>query len=341
MADSVKQLSQKIYSDIAQDFASETKNFLDLNIQEEIILVKEILLKLNSWNSNTSGQEKESNLKDAYSKIMEFRTLILGSTSEIMYRIYIRGDIEDINNAQIVTIKEKDLMKIVGRDRSSLRLKQNLDIILAEQNKDSKRQAIFNKHFSNISKGLEHPSRSPKNYVVTQEVIKKYGSGLQDRQGNYLAWGLNNLAYQTPSKKGKSAFTLKLFNRGWIYQAFDMTTEEMIKNGDDFNATTSYEKFHRLYFTKNLDYDNVVGFKGGDVGLMQIKSNMASLMSKTTLVKYLQIILDILTLDGFNDKTSLINFIKDKFTTEDNLTSIIEKTIDTNVERLLQEKLKN
>ena len=50
----------------------------------------------------------------------------------------------------------------------------------------------------------------------------------------------------------------------------------------------------------------MVVFKGGDVGLTQIKANAAALMSKTTLVKYLTIIQDALNqkIKGQDSKSS-------------------------------------
>lgn len=299
--------TDKIIQQAGENFAEETLSLIDIDLSHYKRDIDEILGKLKRWNSRLSSSNKELYLKEAYQKIMEFRTYLLGKENEIQYRLYIRGDNgDDLTDVQIVNLNEKQLMTIVNRDRTSLRLKQNLDAVKNEQYNDFKRQQIFNKHMGNISTGLEHPSRSPNNYVVTQDVIKRYAKiHKRDVDGNLLAIGLPNLAYQDDTTKGKSAYTLKLFNRGWIYQAFDATVEDFDANGQNLEIVT-LDDFHKKYFTDSLNYDNVVGFKGGDVGLAQIKANAAALMSKTTLVKYLTIIQDALNqkIKGQDSKSS-------------------------------------
>lgn len=335
----VKEQSQKALEKVAEYFSKETKTFSDISLKEEKEIVETILKGLSSWNSQTSSAYKEMSLKLAYEGIMRFRTLVLGSTSEIQYRLYIRGEAEDIGNVQIIKVSEKELLQATGRDRSALRLKQNLDILISEKNKDNERQSIFNKHFQNVQNGLEHPSKSSTNYVITQDVISKYAAIKQrNKEGRLLAIGelLKNVAYQDEPKN----YRLKLFNRGWVYQAFDQTVEDFNNSGQDWNKITK-EAFHKQYFTKNLSYDNVVGFKGGDVGLMQIKSNMASLMSKTTLVKYLNIILEILSSKTRSDKEKLKNTILKSFLSDDKITPEILKEVEYNIDNFLYEDLKN
>lgn len=299
--------NNKIMNQVGEYFTEETLNLINKDLIKYKQEINIILGKLQRWDKRLSATNKELYLKEAYIKIMEFRTYLLGKDNEIQYRLYIRDNKnDDLTKAQIVNINEEQLMTVVNRDRTSLRLKQNLDLVKQEQYNDFKRQQVFNKHMGNISRGLEHPSKSPSNYVVTQEVISKYAETKQyGKDGKLLAIGLPNLAYQEDTKAGKSAYTLKLFNRGWIYQAFDATTEAFDKEKKGFSEIVTLDEFHKKYFTESLDYDNIVGFKGGDVGLAQIKANMAALMSKTTLIKYLKIIQEALDIKIKGKDTNL------------------------------------
>lgn len=326
----------QILTQVGESLAKDTLTSIDTNLikyKEDLDIV---LGKLQRWNRRLSNENKELYLKEAYKKIMEFRTYLLGQNNAIQYRLYIKGDKnEDLTDVQIVNINEQQLMTVVNRDRTSLRLKQNLDAVKDEQYNDFKRQQVFNKHMGNIARGLEHPSRSSTNYVVTQDVIKRYATAHKTgADGNALAIGLPNLAYQEDTKTGKSAYTLKLFNRGWIYQAFDATVEDFDEQKRDLEIIT-LDEFHKKYFTESLNYDNVVGFKGGDVGLAQIKANMAALMSKTTLVKYLKIIQDALNMKIRGESASMEELSK-------YLVSQFKETdIDSTVEKYVTKQLEN
>ena len=295
--------TKNIVSQSADSFAEDTLSFINRDLIKYREDISIILSKLERWDKRLSSFNKELYLKEAYAKIMEFRTFLLGRSNQIQYRLYIKNDKgEDLTNVQIVNINEQQLMTVVNRDRASLRLKQNLDAVKEEQNKDFKRQEIFNKHMGNIQRGFEHPSRSPKNYVVTRDVIDKYSNNK-----NFLS----NIAFL----EGNKIIKLKLFNRGWIYQAFDATVESFEEEKQDLNIVT-LNSFHKKYFTESLGYDNIVGFKGGDVGLVQIKANMAALMSKTTLIKYLKIIQDALDMKIKGQETSineLSNYLVSQF----------------------------
>lgn len=293
----MKDGTDKIIKQIGENFAEETLSLINIDLNRYKQDIDEILGKLKRWNKRLSNVNKELYLKEAYQKIMEFRTFLLGKENEIQYRLYIRDKKEDdLAKVQIINLNEKQLMKVVGRDRDSLRLRQNLQLAIDDQAKDFKRQQIFNTHMENIKTGFEHPSGSPSNYVVTKNVINLYFENKKF---------LNNIAYLQDT--GEIA-RLKLFNRGWIYQAFDSTVEDLDSQNYDLNEDTAIIKqlFHKHYFTESLSYDNLVGFKGGDVGLTQIKANAAALMSKTTLVKYLTIIQDALNqkIKGQDSKSS-------------------------------------
>lgn len=339
----VSSIEKQIINQSSSYYTEDTNKFLQLDLHKYQKEIQKLLHNLERWNRRTSGEKKEMDLKLAYMKIMEFRNYMLGENNQIQYRLYIRSD-ENLSGVNIVNISEKELMSVVNRDRTSLRLKQNLDAVQQEQYKDLYRQNIANKHMINIQSGLEHPSRSPQNYIAAQSVIKKYAKEhRKGPDGRFLAIGLNNLAYQDDTIKGKSAYTLKLFNRGWIYQAFDETIERIDFQRKGFSEEVSLDEFHKVYFTESLNYDNLVGFKGGDVGLAQIKANMASIMSKTTLIKYLKIIDNILSIKITEDgspvsKDELKQYIISSFTDtqHDTIGETLDKIIDIKVNKIIK-----
>lgn len=316
--------------DISQILADNTITSIAFDLNNYSKNINTALDQLKSWNSSLNSAEKEYWLKDAYTKIMDFRNYLLGNNNTIFYRLYIRdkGAGDDLK-ATIVTLNEQQLMDLVNRDRSSLRLKQNLEAAITEETQDLKRQAIFKMHIDNIQNGFEHPSNSPQHFVVTNKVRQKYAKNLQF---------LNNIAFLNSDNTIRR---LKLFNRGWIYQAFDATVEAFDQKED--LMTVSKPRFHRKYFTEELKFDNTVGFKGGDVGLAQIKANMAALMSRKTLIKYLTIIKDALEQKKQGEKVSaevLTDYLLSQFK-ENNIDEELKNNVIEKVDKLFKASLTN
>lgn len=310
--------SDEILTEISKNFGEDSQELIYQKIIETRNKVKNLLEKL----ENARFAEKKSNrrrdltknMKEAYRLIMQIRTDFLGEGEKISYRLYVRG--ESIDKVTIVDINEETLLKLVERSGNELRLKRTFkNIENIESN--ARVQELFNQHFQSISKSLKPVEHG---YVVP---FKKVRDVVKTRVGSSLYW-------QKDSTRGKSAYTPKIWNMGWIYQAFDATVNSLY--GEDSNIIIRDEEFRFSYFNKHLVYDNVIGFKGGDVGLMQIKSNMASLINITTLINYLKIIQDILNFNNFSNKQELIEYIKKFFTNKENLTDelniIIEKRVD-------------
>ena len=105
-------------------------------------------------------------MRTAYAFIMNFRTALLGSSEEISYRLYIRG--EDINTVRVYNLQEKDFLKYVERSGNSLRLKRSLDAIDASY-QDKRAEKLFEMHFANISNSLRHVSGN--NFVVPIDKV--------------------------------------------------------------------------------------------------------------------------------------------------------------------------
>lgn len=330
---SVDEIKKQILNNAGDFFTNDSGNLININLIQYREQLNTVLKGLLNWNRYTNKANKEALLKNAYITIMQFRTYLLGSNNQIFYRLYIRN--EKLNTVSIVNLSEQQLMEFVTRDRTSLRLKQNLNAAINDTTQDSYRQAIFNKHHDNIMQGFETATNSTmKVYVVTKEVINKYDGETSEK--------VKNLVFQKAySKKGPYPYTRRIFNRGWIYQAFDETIENL---GNDNNQLMDESIFHQYYFTEALKYDNVVGFKGGDVGLAQIKANMASIMNKNTLIKYLKIINNILNLkiqenqSGTSSKEELKQYIISNFT-QLNGTAIdasINDSIDSAIDKIVQ-----
>lgn len=261
-------------------------------------------------------------MKNAYMLIMKFRSFLLGENQTISYRIYLRSDF--LNSVRVVDLSEEQIMKYVERDRDSLRLKKTLDNIEQSFN-NSEIQSLFDKHFQSISRSLKHLSGN--SFVVPFNNVKDVVKSRVDRSNLY--WQEKN------GEQGKSAYSPKKFNRGWIYQAFDATLNEFYNNGVEKKQFVE-KQFRSRYFNHHLDYDNVKGFKGGDVGLMQIKSNMANIINITTLINYLNIINKILTKKSFLNSQDLSIYIKQNFMNEkETITEDVSKIVNSISEKLL------
>lgn len=280
------------------------------NLKQDLILAK----------SYKNRDNLTANMKKAYTMIMKFRSFLLGENQTINYRIYLRSD--SLNSVRVIDVPEEELMKHIERSGNTLRLKRTLDNIEQTFN-NSKVQKLFDEHFQSISHSLKHISGN--NFVVPFNNVKDV---IKSRVG------VDNLYWQTDNGRGKSAYTPKKFNRGWIYQAFDSTVNELYDNKQQ--KEISKEQFRFSYFTKHLAYDNVKGFKGGDVGLTQIKSNMAQLINITTLINYLDIINTILTPEAFSNSQELSSYIQQNFT---NQKESISKDISTIVDQVATQLL--
>lgn len=322
------QEAEELLKEVGDIFANESQEI----INQRLNLVKGKLeaLKTTLVDATQSTGVQRTNarknltsvMKIAYQVIMGVRTLLLGANQKITYRLYIKGQNGHI---RVVDITEEQLMNVTERSGNTLRLKRQLDNIDNVFN-NSDIQTLLDTHFNNIINSFDINGKA--NYTVKMGVIGEFGDPPN------LVWpiDLNGV--------GKSWRTPKIFNLGWIYQAFDATIYDLYMAQKDHmmeNFTISTEDFRRSYFVDHLKYDNVVGFKGGDVGLNQIKGNMASLINATTLIKYLDIILQILTPGSFENKEQLATFIKSKFLDEkETINQDLNELVDKKADELLK-----
>ena len=315
--------TEEIIKDCSDALADETQTQIislkllalkqDLNnLKQDLILAK----------SRKNRDNLTTNMKNAYTMIMKFRSFLLGENQTINYRIYLRSD--SLNSVRVIDIPEEELMKHVERSGNVLRLKRTLDNIEQTFN-NSEVQKLFDEHFQDISRCLKHISGN--NFVVPFNNVKDIIKSRVKAQ---------NLYWQTDNGRGQSAYSPKKFNRGWIYQAFDSTINDLYNTDDDQQKEISKDQFRYSYFAHHLVYDNVKGFKGGDVGLTQIKSNMAQLINITTLINYLDIINTILTPEAFSNSQELSRYIQQNFT---NQKELISEDISTIVDQVATQLL--
>ena len=316
------QLEQEILEESSTIFSGESQKDIQKKIQTFSNTIKKLRVGLEAAQANNKNARKNLTymMKQSYSTIMGFRTSLFGEQETITYRIYVRG--ENINSVNVVNLTESQIMKYVERSGNTLRLKRALDGI-EEQNRDAEVETLFQKHFANISRSLVH--KHGNNFVVPYSNVSDVVSG---QAGSALYW------QKSATKDGPHPYTPKMFNRGWIYQAFDATIMALMEQEEDITKVST-QTFRREYFVNQLKFDNVTGFKGGDVGLNQIKSNMANLMNLKTLIKYLKIIEEILDPINYTNKEELKLKILQEFSENNTITENANTILDTIVDRLL------
>lgn len=88
--------------------------------------------------------------------------------------------------------------------------------------------------------------------------------------------GLQNLKIY--NKEGKTLY--QAFNQGHLNEAYEATMQALLAEypSDAIKDYMIFDRFFRL-----LKLDSKKGFKGGDVGLMQVKANQARLMRYNTI----------------------------------------------------------
>lgn len=272
------------------------------------------------------------NMKSAYLLIMQMRTLLLGDpNNKISYRFYV-SPVSEFNEenapTEVVDISEDNIMNYVERSQDNLRIKKNIYSLLNGMDRVSQAEQLLAQHKTQITKSLvKLPNTN--GYVVPKDNLLDLESSIQIIQSKA------NLYWQDKKgKRGKTAYTPKIFNQGWIMQALDQTFEDLYWSQQDPENIVPEDKFRRQFFFSNLVYDKVSGFKGGDVANRQIKSNKADLVSLTHLIKYLTILKEILG-GMVLDKTLLAQKIAEAFSSTNDLTDPINRNIEAVAEELI------
>ena len=191
--------SDLILKECSQAFSQET---IDYVLKEKILLIKSELIQLRNSlilaKEKTNRSNLTANMKIAYLTIMKFRTLLLGESSTINYRLYVRGS--SLDKVRVIDLPESKIMSLVERSGDSLRLRRAFGEIDAIYN-NTEVQALFDQHFKNISNSFKYISGN--NYVVPFSNVRDIIS---------TRVGQSNLYWQDQDgPRGKSAYTPKFF----------------------------------------------------------------------------------------------------------------------------------
>lgn len=317
-------LVKGLKDEVIQVFSQATNDDLKVSFERVEQILTEAIDQLTQAKEEKEQKQKISYkdltplMKQTYTTIMKIRTSLLGDKSAIKYRLYMRTG-SNLNTVKVVEIPEEQLMNYVERNGVDLRLKKwTHEALQLESNR--KIEEEISKHIENIQNSLKLISNN--NYVVPFNKVRDIFNSRV---------GVDNLYWQTIGERGKSKYSPKMFNRGWIYQALDATIADKNYGKPEFN-------FRETYFKEYLKYDNLKGFKGGDVGLYQIKSNGAQLISIITLINYLKNIKKIVeSLKNKEKVEDIKNLIKQYFMDADQpINNELEEYIDNQVKLLLQ-----
>ena len=294
---------ETVKNQVVQELSKNTEIILEANIQSLAQLSIEVYNRMTAFvNSSVqkkyakqytymgkTGQDSKKILTEAYALVMRFRELIYDE--EINYRIYttISGHSPAPENTTVVELTTRELLQRVSFDTYGGVLK-----VLKQQGTNGRLTKYENALDHHISSIMNNMNRKGSGYYVKHNIIKQYG----------YPEGLI-------SSEGKA----QVFNRGWIYEAFDRTATKYYgaQLTSDENITyVSSDKFNQQYFTEELRMDRAKGFTGGDNSLTQIKANHADLMKVGTLYKYVKIINSILQ-GNLTSQQALEQIIKDNF----------------------------
>lgn len=286
-----------IVSNVSEIFIRDSKNIITLDFEKLLNELKNIQDELNlvqKFYTNSKGKQysvislKRSNIKQrqlllkGYLILQNFRAYLTGNLVD--YRYYI--ETKD-GHVSMVSLSEEELLKylIIGLNHgieTGFILSGSLNT-LSKNIEHSLKEQLFLEHFDNLYNSIMTEEMQPGysyGYMVHSFIIDKYGS--EDNKTPPNLW----------NKKGR----YQQFNRGHIFEGIDISMYEAGANMLSENPVLNYMKIKELFYTKNLVYENVSGFKGGDNTFTntQIKSQGADLMDYNTIYKQIENLYSIL-----------------------------------------------
>lgn len=323
---------RSIIEEVNSLFLTDTKEEVHLNIKKIQMQLKDILnnvtfIEKQNEKINEKGEKtietiyllqrssvlERQLLVKGYAILQSFRNFLTNST--LTYRYYItnlKGDVK------LYQLSEEQILKS---------LSGNSDILFdIRQGEISKQEEVtkedndsFFQHFLNIyniilTSEMQHPEGKESLYMVKEYIMKKYKypkNLLHDNTNNY-----------------------QFFNKGHIVEGLDISMYDV---GWKNKKNKNYEAIKRRFYTKNLVYDNVIGFKGGDNSFTntQIKSSKASLMKFKTIYDNIVDLSKTLEIsDGKKLKEALTNqFIN---VTGEAISNTIDETVFNNLLKDIQ-----
>lgn len=245
------------------------------------------------------NSEDYSDLKDlmklCYITIMNFRTYIVGKDQEIQYRLYA---LHGKNGVIVYNFDESVLMDNVIVVGDKLKL-DSVNVIEKKIERLNKKDAEMTKLVAQLEGGIWAGLQQLDSggLIANDDIIIKGTYNPKKKKNPNLVWQYPKGTVKLPKK---TFATRKIFNRGWVYQAFDETVynyfknKEQVQNLDGEEININKKEFYTSYFRDYLRHDNVISYAGGDVGTKQVKANMAGLMSIATMIKGLEQIITII-----------------------------------------------
>lgn len=335
----------KIIEEVGKIFEKESKNGLSIDINSLIKKIKNILesfemlervskrddiitkdTKLFFKNLKVNTVKKRQLLIEGYVIIMDFLEML--TNTSIDYRIYSIN--EKTNKVYFKTFSKEEVLQsllpgLEDKIESKFRLNtKEVDEKIQNNEEISNKEEIFISHFEKLYNTITKDDMNllPNGFfVVKRKIINYYG----------------NFKNKTP----KNLFTLegkyKNFTRGHIVEGLDISLFEASNRPNNIEKLImnfNVDRVRRLFYTKNLDYDRIIGFKQGDNTFTntQIKLINADLMDYSTILTYLSNIYISLTRKNTNIE-NLSDNIKYMFYEE------INKNVEDNIKFFIDKKL--
>lgn len=331
---------ESISKELSQIFIKDSNNEITINFYNLKKSIKEILDKVKLINktykfidkekktrTNTIHYLEKNNIKNrqllikGYMILMDFLEALTGQS--IDYRCYYIDDESNKNSNQVFVKtfnKEEILQKLIvgtaaGEEYKFALDKDKLQEELKENEKNSELEQNFIVHFNNLYNEIMlkdmQPGYDNYGFMVHSIIITTYGS----REN------------KTPKNLFNKFGNYQRFNRGHIVEGLDISIfeSENAKNYEELLAFNR-ERIRKLFYTKNLNYDNIKGLKQGDNTLTgtQIKMFNASLMNYSTIYNYLERLFKAL---NSRDKDFMTKELTDLFYED------IEKAVEDNIEK--------
>ena len=338
---------EKISEEVSKIFIRDSQNNISIDINLLLKQIKEILSQIELISKTIQKKNEEGKVKNkttyflknlktgnikkrqllikGYIIIMDFLEALTNNT--IDYRCYYTSG-KNQNKVYVKSFTKEQLLAnlIIGKDNqeetgfkldtSSInnQIKNNKEISNAEN--------IFITHFNNLYNDIMLKDMQPGytyGYMVHSIIIDTYGSSKDKMPKNLF------------NKTGR----YQQFNKGHIVEGLDISIFEAAKaKSYEELLVFNRERIRELFYTKNLNYDNVKGFKQGDNTFTntQIKMSNADLMDYKTIYNYLRKIYDSLTKENI-DKLKLVNDIKKMFY------QVIEEDTDAHITDFINNKL--
>lgn len=341
---------ESISKELSRIFVKDSNNEITINFYALKKNVKEILDKVKLINKTYEFIDKKKKTRTStihyllnfeknaiknrqllikgYVILMDFLEALTGQS--IDYRCYYIDESNKSSNQVFVKTfnKEEILQKLIVGTAAEEEYrfvldKDKLQEELKENGKKSELEQNFIVHFNNLYNDIMlndmQPGYDNYGFMVHSIIIDTYGSSETKTPRNLF------------NKFGK----YKRFNRGHIIEGLDISIFES-KNAKTYEEllTLNYEDIKKLFFTKNLNYDNIKGLKQGDNTLTgtQIKMFNAGLMNYSTIYNYLERLFKVL---NSKDKNFMLKELTDMFYED------VEKAVEGNIEKTVNNIVKD